>query len=126
VDHDRREAIVAVSPEDELVGVARYGCEPGSDEAEIALVVQDGWQGRGLGTVLLTALLDHGSSRGLSRFRAYVLATNDRMLRLIEKVGVVTERSLDQGVASLRFTPRPPRPPSEDRPAGTRPADGRS
>jgi RimJ/RimL family protein N-acetyltransferase len=126
VDHDRRAAIVAVSPDDELVGVARYGCEPGSDEAEIALVVQDGWQGRGLGTILLTALLAHGESRGLTRFRAYVLATNHRMLRLIEEVGLVGERSLDQGVISLRFTPRPSRPPQEDRPAGTPPADGHS
>lgn len=125
VDHDRRAAIVAVAPGDQLVGVARYGCEPGSDEAEIALVVQDGWQGRGLGTILLTALLDHGASRGLTRFRAYVLATNQRMLRLVEEVGLIGERSLDQGVMSLRFTRRPPRPP-EDRPAGTPPADGHS
>ncbi len=122
VDHDRRAAIVAVGPEDDLVGVARYGCEPGSDEAEIALVVQDGWQGRGLGTDLLTAVLDHGASRGLTRFRAYVLATNHRMLRQIEKVGVVGERSLDQGVATLRFTPRPP----QERPAVSLPAGGRS
>jgi RimJ/RimL family protein N-acetyltransferase len=129
VDHDRRAAVVAVSPDDELVGVARYGCEPGSDEAEIALVVQDGWQGRGLGTILLTALLVHGESRGLTRFRAYVLATIHRMLRLIEAVGLVVERSLDQGVLSLRFTrrpPQPPQPPQEDRPAGTPPADGHS
>ena len=124
VDHDRRAAIVAVGPDDDLVGVARYGCEPGSDEAEVALVVQDGWQGRGLGTILLTALLAHGESRGLTRFRAYVLATNHRMLRLIEEVGLVGERSLDQGVMSLRFTRRPPSPPSNDRPAGTAPADG--
>jgi RimJ/RimL family protein N-acetyltransferase len=130
VDHDRRAAIVAVGPGDELVGVARYGCEPGSpgsDEAEIALVVQDGWQGRGLGTILLTALLAHGESRGLSRFRAYVLATNHRMLRLIEETGLVGERSLDRGVMSLRFTRRPPppsSPPSGDRPAGTAPAGG--
>jgi RimJ/RimL family protein N-acetyltransferase len=123
VDHDRRAAIVAVSPDDELVGVARYGCEPGMDEGEIALVVQDGWQGRGLGTILLTAILDHGASRGLTRFRAYVLATNHRMLRLIEQVGVVTEQSLDQGVTSLRFTPRPL---PEGWPAVSLPADGHS
>ena len=35
VDHDRRAAIVAAGPEGELIGVARYGSEPGADEAEI-------------------------------------------------------------------------------------------
>jgi RimJ/RimL family protein N-acetyltransferase len=123
VDQDRHAAIVAVDPEDQLVGVARYGCPPGSDEAEIALVVQDGWQGRGLGTLLLTVLLDHGRSRGLTRFRAHVLATNQRMLRLIEELGVVDQRVLDQGVVSLGFTRRPRRSPGEDRPGGSRPAE---
>ena len=106
VDHDRRAAIVAAGPEGELIGVARYGTEPGADEAEIAVVVQDAWQGRGLGTILLSALLDHAVSRGITKFLAYVLADNHRMLRLVGRQGVVTERSHDQGVVSLRFTRR--------------------
>jgi RimJ/RimL family protein N-acetyltransferase len=122
VDHDRRAAIVAVGPDGELVGVARYGWDAGSDDAEIALVVQDAWQGRGLGAILLTALLTHANRRGITRFRAYVLADNHRMLRLIGELGLVAERSLDQGVVSLRFTRRPDR---ESRPAGPAPDVGR-
>jgi RimJ/RimL family protein N-acetyltransferase len=106
VDHDRRAAIVAAGPDGELIGVARYGTEPGADAAEIAVVVQDAWQGRGLGTILLSALLDHAVSRGITKFLAYVLADNHRMLRLIRRQGAVTERSHDQGVVSLRFTRR--------------------
>ena len=106
VDHDRRAAIVAAGPDGELIGVARYGTEPGVDEAEIAVVVQDAWQGRGLGTILLAALLDHAARRGITKFLAYVLADNHRMLRLVGRQGVVTERSHDQGVVSLRFTRR--------------------
>lgn len=106
VDHDRRAAIVAAGPDGELIGVARYGTEPGADEAEIAVVVQDAWQGRGLGTILLSALLDHAVSRGITKFLAYVLADNHRMLRLVGRQGVMTERSHDQGVVSLRFTRR--------------------
>jgi acetyltransferase len=106
VDHDRRAAVIAADPDGELIGVARYGTEPEADEAEIAVVVQDAWQGRGLGTMLLSALLDHAVSRGITKFLAHVLADNHRMLRLIGQQGVVTERSHDQGVVSLRFTRR--------------------
>jgi RimJ/RimL family protein N-acetyltransferase len=106
-DHDRRAAIVTAGPGGELVGVARYGCSPGSDEAEIALVVEDAWQHRGLGTILLSALLDHAGSRGITRFLAYILADNHRMLRLIGRLGLVTERSLAQGLVTLRFTRHP-------------------
>ena len=85
--------------------MARYGTEPGADEAEIAVVVQDAWQGRGLGTILLSALLDHAVSRGITKFLAYVLADNHRMLRLVGRQGVVIERSHDQGVVSSLHPP---------------------
>jgi RimJ/RimL family protein N-acetyltransferase len=114
VDHNRRAAIVALDPGGELLGVARYGVLADPGEAEIALVVQDAWQRRGPGTMLLSALLEHAESRGIARFLAYVLADNHRMMRLIGRVGRVTERSIGGGVASLRFTRLPVSP---DRPA---------
>ena len=117
VDHDRNAAVVAAGSDAGLVGVARYGTPPGADEAEIAVVVEDGWQRKGLGTILLSALLEHGRSRGISRFLAHVLADNQRMLHLIGRLGTLTERSLDQGIVTVRFTPRPDAPPAE--PAST-------
>ena len=113
VDHDRRMAIVAVGPGEGLVGVARYAWDPAAQEAEIALVVQDGWQGRGLGTILLRELLAYAEARGIRRFRAYVLADNQRMLKLVSRVGAIIERRLEQGVVSLAFTRAP-----DDGPAG--------
>jgi RimJ/RimL family protein N-acetyltransferase len=107
VDHDRRAATVALGPGGDLVGVARYGALADPAEAEIALVVEDAWQRRGLGTILLSALLEHAESRRITRFLAYVLADNHRMIRLVERLGRVTERSLRGGVTSLRFTRRP-------------------
>jgi RimJ/RimL family protein N-acetyltransferase len=107
VDDDRRAALVALDPAGDLIAVARYGAPPGSDEAEIALVVQDAWQNRGLGTVLLGALLDRAATRGIRRFVAYVLSDNRRMQSLIVRLGDVTTRSADQGVVTLRFTRRP-------------------
>ena len=92
------------------MGVARYSVLADPGEAEIALVVEDAWQGRGLGTILLAALLEHAESRGIPRFLAYVLADNHRMVRLIGRVGRVTEHSVSGGVASLRFTRRPASP----------------
>ena len=48
--------------------------------------MEDAWQRRGLGTILLSALLEHAESRGITRFLAYVLADNHRMMRLVERL----------------------------------------
>jgi GNAT superfamily N-acetyltransferase len=74
---------------------------------EVAFVVEDGWQGRGLGRVLFAELLAAAALNGVLDFRAWVLADNRRMLRLIADLGQVYERSIDQGVVELRFTARP-------------------
>src|SRR5216110_1281635 len=71
VDYRRRFALVVEAPgdPDTLIAVARY--EPGSepDTAEVAFVVQDAWQGRGLGTVLFRELLAAADANGIRRFQ---------------------------------------------------------
>ena len=112
VDYQRRFALVAEAPgdADTLIAVARY--EPGDepDTVEVALVVQDAWQGRGLGTVLFRELLDAAEANGLRRFRAWVLADNRRMLGLIARLADVQQRAFEQGVLDLTFVVQPARP----------------
>ena len=114
VDYRNRLALVAerdTAAGPELVGVGRY--EPTEEEgtAEVALVVQDGWQGRGLGSLLLEDVLSAAQARGIRRFRAYVLADNERMLRLLRTRVHILERKLEEGVVALTFTPRGDGPP---------------
>jgi acetyltransferase len=114
VDYDRRMAFVALAPGDELIAVARYACDADADDAEIAVVVQDGWQGRGLGTTLLAELMEYARGRGIRRFRAYVLADNARMLAVLGRAATVLDRRTEAGIVSLRLG-------LPARPAGTRP-----
>jgi acetyltransferase len=109
VDYDRRMAIVALGPSGELIGVARYAHDEQAHEAELAIVVQDQWQNRGLGTTLLGDLIAYAVEKGIGRFRAYVLAENRRMLDLLTRVTTVLERSIESGVISLLLGP--PGPP---------------
>jgi RimJ/RimL family protein N-acetyltransferase len=109
VDYRRRLALVAEheGPHGlELIGVGRYEPTERQDTAEIAFVVQDGWQNRGLGTILFRGVLDAAQARGISRFVAYVLADNTRMLDLILRFTDVRHRTIEQGVVEIVFTPR--------------------
>jgi RimJ/RimL family protein N-acetyltransferase len=108
VDYDRRFAVVAedlAAPATSLIGVARYEpSEPGV--AELAVVVEDRWQGKGLGTLLLTELFRAAVDNGITRFRAWVLAENRRMLDLLVRHAEIVERRLEQGVVELRLAPK--------------------
>src|SRR5215510_9459794 len=74
VDHHDREAIV-VAAGDLLIALGRYDrLGPGSDDAEVAFVVEDAHQGRGIGSVLLEHLADAARAAGIRRFVAEVLA----------------------------------------------------
>ena len=69
------------------VGVARYIVAPDSVSCEFAVVVADGWQRRGVGMLLMDALMDAGRGRGLRCMYGDVLAANHKMLALTRRLG---------------------------------------
>jgi GNAT superfamily N-acetyltransferase len=109
VDGRDRMAIVAdhgPGQPDDLIAVARYGVAGNDPVPDVALVVDDAWQGQGLGSILLDEILEAGEARGFVTFHADVLTENRRMLRLLARHAAIVERSADYGVVTLRFRRR--------------------
>lgn len=108
VDYRMRLALVAEEPgaRPALRAVARY--EPGETPGttEVAIVVEDRWQARGLGSLLLDALLAAAEARGRRRFTADVLADNRPMLRVLSRLARVRRQELDDGVLTIEFERR--------------------
>ncbi|MFD9739892.1 GNAT family N-acetyltransferase [Umezawaea sp. NPDC059074] len=102
VDHLDRVALVA-SLGDDIVAVGRFDRLDSGDSAEIAFVVEDGHQGRGLGSILLEHLAAAARERGLGRFVAEVLAENGQMVRVFRDAGYVVSREFEEGVLHLEF-----------------------
>jgi GNAT superfamily N-acetyltransferase len=103
VDHEDHEALVAVDPaQGELRAVARFvRFVDDRDLAEAAVVVEDAWQGRGLGSLLLEELARRARARGIRRFRVLMRADNRRAADLFGRLGTVVSRSMDDGVLDL-------------------------
>jgi acetyltransferase len=108
VDYGSRLALVAEERGTLLRAVARY--EPGAtpETTELAMVVEDGWQGRGLGAALFDALMAAAEARGKCRFSADILAGNWPMLRLLARSAEVRRRQLSYGVLTFEFERRDP------------------
>ena len=89
VDHHDHEAIGALSAADGRgVGIARYVRDADDPQAaEIAVTIVDDWQGRGLGTELLSRLSDRARQAGIHRFTALVAAENAAVTGLARKLG---------------------------------------
>jgi RimJ/RimL family protein N-acetyltransferase len=100
VDHREREAVVAVA-RDEIVGVARFDRLPGSTDAEVAFVVTDAWQGRGLGSALFRRLAARAREVGIERFVAQTLAQNVAMLAVFRHAGLHVTNRRDHEIIHL-------------------------
>jgi GNAT superfamily N-acetyltransferase len=114
VDHRDREAIVALNGED-IVGVARFDRIAGTSDAEVAFVVADSWQGRGLGGILLRHLEARARRVGIRRLVAQTLASNQRMLAVFRHCGLPVAQRFEDGVINVtidlgRATSCPERP----------------
>jgi acetyltransferase len=94
IDYDREMAFIAVVDEDHQqkeVGVGRYVTNPDWLSAEFALVVADEFQGRGVGTKLMQALMKTARSKGLQTLEGEVLRQNRTMQSLMTKLGFTIE-----------------------------------
>jgi len=110
VDYERDMAIVGVIGDitnERIVAVGRYMSSPWSRYPEVAFVVREDLQGKGIGTFLLRHLMKIAQRNGLEGFIAYCLPDNLAMLRVFEKLGTLTEKSFEDGVYKLKicFTP---------------------
>ncbi|MEV0897317.1 GNAT family N-acetyltransferase [Actinoplanes sp. NPDC049802] len=107
VDHRDREAFVTVA-DGRITAVGRYErLGPGSPEAEVAFVVEDAHQGRGIGSMLLEHLADAARENGITRFVAEVLPENSGMLRVFGDSGYQVQRRYADGVVHLGFPIEP-------------------
>ncbi|MEJ2178872.1 MAG: bifunctional acetate--CoA ligase family protein/GNAT family N-acetyltransferase [Gammaproteobacteria bacterium] len=96
IDYDREMAFIAVLEQDgqELeVGVARYSTNPDGESCEFALVVDDEWQHKGIGSRLMTTLMSAAKNRGFKTMEGEILADNREMLKLVEHLGFTNSLS---------------------------------
>jgi len=100
VDHRDREAFVAVV-DGEIVAVARFDRLGDGSDAEVAFVVADSWQSRGLGRVMFDQLADRARQLGVRRFAAETLFHNRPMLAVFKHSGLPVTEKVDDGVVHV-------------------------
>jgi acetyltransferase len=108
IDYDREMALVAErrnpeTGESEILGVGRMTKVHGTREGEVAVLVSDRWQGRGLGKELLARLLIVAAEEKLEKLTADILPDNRDVMRICEKLGFSLQHSLDDQVVRAEF-----------------------
>lgn len=107
VDYDNRFALVA-ELSDRIVGVGRYARKPRHPEtAEMAFVVDDALQGKGLGTAMLDRLAEVARDHGISAIEGDVVAQNQRMLNMVAASGFEVMHRQDGGLLRVRLDLEP-------------------
>ncbi|MEW6470835.1 MAG: GNAT family N-acetyltransferase [Actinomycetota bacterium] len=102
VDYRWRMALVAILGDD-MVAVARYEGKEGATDAEVAFLVEDAHQGRGIGTVLLEWLAAAARRAGITEFYATTLSENQKMLAVFREAGFQTKMTVGGGEVMFRF-----------------------
>ena len=101
LDPKRDVAFVAVLPQDAhetIIGVSRYSTDSSDGRSECAVVVDDEWQNKGLGTLLMRRLIEVARARGIRAMYSIDLTDNVRMSDLAGDLGFT--RRLDPDDAS--------------------------
>lgn len=109
INYDREMALVAErrdpqSGEREILAVGRLTKIHWSSDGEVAVLVSDNWQGRGLGTELLHRLIQVGKDEKLARLTADILPDNREIQRVCDKLGFRLRHSMEDEVVKAEYT----------------------
>ncbi len=91
IDYTREMVLLAlkkVDGKEEIIGIGQYSSNEGTQTAEVALVVRDDFQHKGLGTELFLYLMNIAKKQGLQGFTGEVLVENKIMIKFMEKMGL--------------------------------------
>ncbi len=97
---DRLALIITVAGE--MIGVGRYE-RISHNDAEVAFLIEDAHQGRGLGQLLLEHLAEAAREHGITRFTAEVLPENRKMIRVFTDAGYHVAREFEDGLVMVAF-----------------------
>lgn len=107
VDYETEMALVAVvgsEGDQQVIGVGRYMADADGLSAELAFVVQDDWQRKGLGTHLFERLIEVGKLQGIRRFSADVLAANSGMLKIFHRSALNVTTTTENGLVRVAMS----------------------
>jgi len=104
--------LVALDPEDrnKIVAVVRYARNPGDEWAEYAALVEDRWQGHGVGAGLTRQLIDEAKGHGVRCFYALVMGQNTRMLHVFRQLGLPQRERFEEGAKRVEIVLSPEKP----------------
>lgn len=110
IDHDGREALLAISADDGIVGIAEWGRDnEHPSDAHVAVVVDDEHRRRGIAQALLSRLSGMAAEHGYEQFLASVLTVNRPVFGLIQRLAPTSSHTFDgetvQVVIPLGGTP---------------------
>jgi len=106
IDYKKDLAIVGAVPGlsgEDIVAIGQYFLDPKTQVAEIAFIVQDEWQQKGMGTLLLEYLSKIAKQRGVKRFYASVLPSNKPMLAIFYNSGYKINTEFDGEVHHITY-----------------------
>ena len=98
IDYVKHLALVAIIERDGEqieIGVARYVAGPSGTDCEFAIAIDDEWQGSGVAGILMLTLIDAARARGMQRMEAFILSTNDKMIKFARQLGFAVHRDSD-------------------------------
>jgi GNAT superfamily N-acetyltransferase len=104
IDYDNELAVVGVVPGpsgDDIVAIAQYFLDPKTLAAEVAFIVHDEWQAKGMGSFLLDHIMQAAVKRGVKRFYAKVLPKNKAMLSVFQNSRYKVTTEFDGEVFSI-------------------------
>jgi RimJ/RimL family protein N-acetyltransferase len=99
-------AIVGTLPEahgEDIIAIGRYYLNPRTNRAEVAFIVRDKWQNRGIGTFLLKYLVTIAKRNGIAGFTAEVMVENKPMMAVLHKSGCKISSRLEDRVYSFEL-----------------------